>query len=65
MVTCSWGMLIRYLLVGVSAHIFPFYLLSLLRVWGLSCGSRVLGRRALVYVWNWGWCVEVFVLEVQ
>ena len=30
-------------------------------VW-VSC---VLERRALMHVWNWGWCVEVFVLEVQ
>ena len=54
-------------LVGVSAHIFPFYLLTVTPqglgslVW-VSC---VLGRRALMYVWNWGWCVEEFVLEVQ
>lgn len=67
MVTCSWGMFIIYLVVGVSAHIFPFCLLTVTPqglgslVW-VSC---VLERRALMYVWNWGWCVEVFVLEVQ
>ena len=67
MVTCLWNMFIIYPVVGVSAHIFPFFLLTLSpQVWGLWCGSPVcLGGGHPCVFGVGGRYVEVFVLEVQ